>query len=334
MFLVPALACADSSAPSNGSTGVDTAAGDTAPEEAPEESGADTAAGDTAPEDVHEETGADTGPAPDAHPTVRFEGGTFTMGSPEDEEYRQSDEQQHARTLTRPFLIGRDEVTQALAEELLGHNPAADGVDSYGERCDEGGVDPGLPVVCLTWYDAVNLANALSTRDGLDPAYVVDGDEVTWDRDSPGWRLPTEGEWEFVARAGTDDQYGVTADADEVCTYANVADVTATANTGTNYPFACDDGAWTLTPPGSYAPTPHGVVDQLGNVYEWVWDRGGDYPAAPEDDYAGPEAGDERVRRGGGWHSGLPYARPAYRGRTPPDGTLKTLGMRLARDAR
>jgi formylglycine-generating enzyme required for sulfatase activity len=288
---------------------------------------------------------ADTGGGPTDwggpadYPLLTFEApGLVWMGSPDDELHRDFREVLHEREISRRFQVGVYEVTQGMVEELIGVNPAAlhpeaGGVDGYGDACNQGGVGPHLPAVCLTWNQAVEVANALSVREGLEPAYVIEGGWVRWDRNRTGFRLLTEGEWEHVARAGyPDNTYGVTDDPTEVCRWYNVSDATATALGVTRYPFPCDDGHWHLLPPGSLPPTEQGVHDLLGNAYEWVWDWFHTYPEPVPADWTGPEAGSEKVRRGGGWHSGLPYARPAYRGRTPPGETLFTLGLRLGRD--
>jgi len=284
--------------------------------------------------DTGADSGADTGvPAPLGLAVAEVPAGTFWMGSPPDEPHRGADERRFRAVLGAPVLFAVHELTQGQFESLMGWNPAAGGTDPYGEPCDKGGVDPDLPVACVTWLDAVAAANALSRAEGLAPAYTIDGDDVAWDRTAAGWRLPTEVEWERAARAGQSFIYGHTDDPAAACTGGNLSDQTALANDPrVNYPFPCSDGSWLLTPPGRFGVNAYGVADLLGNVYEWVWDREGAYPPDDTVDWAGPDSGARRVRRGGGWHSGLPYARPAYRGETAPDETLHTLGVRFVRN--
>lgn len=111
------------------------------------------------------------------------------MGSPESEMQRESDETQHEVTVS-DFYIGRYEVTQAEYENIMGENPS----NFSGEN---------LPVENVTWYDAIEYCNKLSEKEGLTPVYTIDGENVSWDKSANGYRLPTEAEWEYAARAGT-----------------------------------------------------------------------------------------------------------------------------------
>lgn len=120
---------------------------------------------------------------------VLINGGTFQMGSPETEMQRESDETLHDVTVS-DFYIGKYEVTQSEYEKIMGVNPS----NFKGEN---------LPVENVSWYDAVEYCNKLSESEGLTPVYTVDGENVSWDRSANGYRLPTEAEWEYAARAGT-----------------------------------------------------------------------------------------------------------------------------------
>ncbi|MDO4288562.1 MAG: formylglycine-generating enzyme family protein [Eubacterium sp.] len=121
---------------------------------------------------------------------ILLEGGEATIGSPEDERQRQADETRHQVTLS-PFYLDPFEVTQADYTALMGENP------SHFQGDD-------LPVDSVTWYDAVAYCNALSEARGLTPVYTIDGTRVIWDRSADGYRLPTEAEWEYAARAGSE----------------------------------------------------------------------------------------------------------------------------------
>ena len=120
---------------------------------------------------------------------VLIEGGTFQMGSPETEAWRSADETQHTVTVSG-FYMSKYELTQKEYEEITGNNPS----NFSGEN---------LPVENVSWLDAVAFCNARSEKEGLTPAYTIDGQKVSWDRSANGYRLPTEAEWEYACRAGT-----------------------------------------------------------------------------------------------------------------------------------
>ena len=135
-----------------------------------------------APTEESEEVSVDDG-------FVWIEGGTYLMGSPETENWRIDDEAQH-KVAVSGFWMNPYEVTQAEYERLMGINPSSFKGDN-------------LPVENVSWLDAVRFCNAMSAEAGLTPAYVIDGETVTWDRSADGYRLPTEAEWEYACRAGT-----------------------------------------------------------------------------------------------------------------------------------
>lgn len=120
---------------------------------------------------------------------VLVQGGTFQMGSPDEEAWRSEDEVRHTVTVS-DFYMSAYELKQAEYQEVTGENPSS----FSGED---------LPVENISWLDAVSYCNARSEREGLTPAYTVDGPDVTWDRSADGYRLPTEAEWEYACRAGT-----------------------------------------------------------------------------------------------------------------------------------
>ena len=113
-------------------------------------------------------------------------GGTFTMGSPESEPWRSDDEVAHEVAVS-DFYLAPKEVSQLEYSTLMGAGGSAD----------------DIPVTDVTWYDSVTYCNALSVKEGLAPAYAIDGEDVIWDLSANGYRLPTEAEWEYACRAGT-----------------------------------------------------------------------------------------------------------------------------------
>lgn len=122
-----------------------------------------------------------------------LEGGTFTVGSPQDERQRGQDEVSHEVTIGA-FYVDPYEVRQSDYERIMGENP------SHFRGGD-------LPVENVTWYEAVEYCNRLSESAGLTPVYTIEGDTVSWNRSADGYRLLTEAEWEYAARAGTTTIY-------------------------------------------------------------------------------------------------------------------------------
>lgn len=177
--------------------------------------------------------------------------------------------------ITRGFLIGVGPVTQLEYEVVTGKNP------SHFKG-------PEHPVEEVSWLDAVQFCNAISRAGGLPEAYEIEGDTVRWlGLASPGYRLPTEAEWEYACRAGsTKKRYGPL---NEIAWYdGNSGDSTH--------------------PVGKKMPNAFGLYDMLGNVWEWCWDWDGEDPAGEVADPVGPAEGSCRVNRGGSWFYDAEYA--------------------------
>lgn len=253
---------------------------------------------------------------------VLLQGGAFTMGSPATEKQRQEDETLHTVTLS-PFYISPYEVTQADYEALMHDNPS----HFHGAK---------LPVENVTWFDAIAYCNALSQKEGLTPVYTIEGSTVTWDRSANGYRLPTEAEWEYAARAGT---HTVFHDGDYI--------TSGNANFEGTYPYLIEENYVNHTNPqvitstnrgrtmevNTLAPNNFGLHHMQGNVSEWCFDYYGQYDTAASQDPTGPNSGSLRVNRGGGWNDFAKQLRSAYRSATTPDTYDQNLGFRVARNA-
>ena len=253
---------------------------------------------------------------------VLIKGGTFQMGSSESEAWRIEDETAHTVTLS-DYYISQYEVTQEEYQAVMGTNPSA----FSGEN---------MPVDSVSWMDAILYCNARSTQEGLTPAYTVEGQNVSWDRSANGYRLPTEAEWEYACRAGTETPFNTetSISADE-------------ANYWGHYPYLIEDNYFsqgnletkpgvyrqTTVAVGSFQPNAWGLYDMHGNVGEWVWDWYGSYETGEQTDPTGPDIGTLRVNRGGGWNDFAKNLRSAYRATLPPDSASFNLGLRLVRNA-
>ncbi|MDR1220464.1 MAG: SUMF1/EgtB/PvdO family nonheme iron enzyme [Treponema sp.] len=263
-------------------------------------------------------------PRPASAGFVLVPAGTFTMGSPSTEVDRYSDETQHSVTISKPFYIGKYEVTQKEWVEVMGGNPSRFKGDN-------------LPVENVSWYDAIEYCNKRSAREGLTPAYTIDKTRsdgnnssgydnvkwvVTWNRSANGYRLPTEAEWELACRAGTTAPF-----------YTGSNITTSHANYDGNYPYNNNakgvyrQRTWAV---GSGTPNPWGLYDMSGNVWEWCWDWYGAY-SGTQSDPSGAAAGSDRVRRGGSWSYDARYARSANRNYDTPSYRIGDLGFRLVR---
>ncbi|MDR1142834.1 MAG: formylglycine-generating enzyme family protein [Spirochaetaceae bacterium] len=239
---------------------------------------------------------------------ISVPGGTFFMGSSEGS-FRVT-ERVHETTV-RPFLLSETEVTQELYTEVMNQNPSR----FKGSQ---------LPVETVSWLDAVLFCNALSLRSGLSPAYTVESGNVTWNRESKGYRLPTEAEWEYAARGGIHGAAGPIEKA-----YFAGGDASSSPQ---DYCWFSLNGAKTTHPVKSKLPNQLGFYDMIGNVWEWCWDWFADYPEGPVSDYQGSAAGRLRVYRGGAYLNNLNLLRTTFRISDSPVIKVNSLGFRIARN--
>jgi formylglycine-generating enzyme required for sulfatase activity len=226
---------------------------------------------------------------------VLIPAGKFMMGSPPDEKGRDEGETQHEVTLTKPFYLGKYEVTQEQYQHVMGTNPRM----SKGRNGRFKGRD--LPVERVLWDEAQEFCKKASEK-------TV--------------RLPTEAEWEYACRAGTKTTYytgDAEADLDRAAWYYKNSD----KNSG-----------YRTHPVGQKVPNAWGLYDMLGNAYEWCADWYDDYGAGAATDPQGPKQGQYRVLRGGSWHHNPGDCRSATRVRLLWSDRLGTLGLgfRVAAD--
>jgi formylglycine-generating enzyme required for sulfatase activity len=175
---------------------------------------------------------------------------------------------------------------------------------------------------------------------GRRPAIDVSWNDITqqylpWLSRKTGktYRLLSEAEWEYVARAGTTTRYHFGDSERDLCTYGNVADLSAKEKNPGWTLANCRDGHVNTAPVGSFQPNAFGLYDVHGNVWEWVQDCwNGNYSGAPSDGSARTTVDcGRRVLRGGSWYSNPLYLRAASRGRGTPDFRVDYLGFRVGR---
>ncbi len=229
---------------------------------------------------------------------VFIDKGTFLMGSPEDETHRNSDEIQHPVTLTTPFYIQTTEVTLKQWWSVMGKR-------WFGRRKGT----PDMPVTRVSWFDAMRFINKLNkTNRGI-------------------YRLPTEAEWEYAARAGSSTAYswgnGIN------CSRAMYSNNTLKSRNCMDPIRKKGLPADRPAPVKSYSPNAWGLFDMHGNVWEWCLDWYSRYSLSPSGDPQGPNSGIGRVRRGGSWFKDGFLTRSSNRNYAHPAGRLKTTGFRL-----
>jgi len=224
---------------------------------------------------------------------VHLDKGCFLMGSPDDEEGRDSDEGPRHKVCLDSFFMGKTEITQGQWARIMGYNPSI-----FSEKSMN-------PVENVSWNDTQVFMQRLNQLTGKT------------------YRLPTEAEWEYAARAGTNTPFyfGECLSTDQV------------NYDGDNPMPGCPKGKYRgkTVPVGSFQPNGWGLYDMHGNVWEWCQDEYGKYHEGSVTNPVGPEVAESRVRRGGSWDDHGRKVRSAYRYWGEPGGRWGGMGFRLAR---
>jgi formylglycine-generating enzyme required for sulfatase activity len=214
---------------------------------------------------------------------VTIPAGEFMMGCSPGDSYCNSDESpRHRVRIAKSFEMGVYEVTQAQWGAVLGGNPS----HFKGET---------LPVETISWNDIQQFLARLNERN-----------------DGYRYRMPTEAEWEYAARAGSTDKYA-----------GGVLDETA---------WYVDNSSSKTHPVGEKKPNAWGLYDMLGNVSEWCQDWLGDYPNDTVTDPTGPSSGSQRGIRGGSWWDRTWFLRVSRRDAYTPGTKYRYVGFRCVRD--
>jgi formylglycine-generating enzyme required for sulfatase activity len=241
--------------------------------------------------------------------------GDFMMGATKEEMGRRTDEPQHRVAITRAFYLQSTEVTQGQWRAVMGRNP------SFFKACGD-----NYPVEQVSWQDAQEFIRRLNKKEG-----------------TSAYRLPTEAEWEYAARAGSNatlyagDLYIVggneTGILERIAWFnGNSCGENKSGNKGdTWHTFNYVCRSCSTQEVGQKPANPWGLYDMLGNVWEWVQDWQGAYPTDSVADPVGPPTGTIRVFRGGSWLSGAGYCLPSVRGGDHPAMRDLAIGFRLVK---
>jgi formylglycine-generating enzyme required for sulfatase activity len=258
---------------------------------------------------------------------VVIPGGSFVMGSPSDEPNRADDEGPQRTVQVGRFALGKTEVTRGEFRRFVrdtGRSVSGcyehDGKEwklNSGKSWESPGIDQtdDHPVVCVDWNDAQAYAQWISRKSGQT------------------YRLASEAEWEYAARAGSRGVRHWGNGESEACRYANVADRAGKRKYSGWTIFDCDDGYANTAPVASYRPNDFGLYDMMGNVWEWTEDCWNEsYRGAPSGGSAWTSGNcSRRVVRGGAWDGKPAIVRSANRNWFGTADRYYITGFRLAR---
>ena len=233
--------------------------------------------------------------------------GKFMMGSPPDEKGSEDNERRHEVTISRDYHLGMHEVTQVQYKQIMGKNPSGFQGDRVAERHPETGRlvtevnSANHPVEQVSWSDAVEFCQRLSALPEEKKAGRV-------------YRLPTEAEWEYACRAGSQTAYSFGSDEKSLV----------------NFGWYDSNSKGITHAVGLKKANAWGLYDMHGNVFEWCADWYGVYPKGSATDPRGPEDGSDRVFRGGCWLNVAVNCRSAFRYGLVPSIRSFNLGFRVA----
>ncbi len=273
---------------------------------------------------------------------VHVDGGTYTQKSRSYELYVKEHCNQSFRHTISDFEIGKYEVTYELWYTVYqwaisnGYNFAHSGREGNNGSDGSKPISKFEPVTLVNWRDCIVWCNAYSEMSGYKPVYNLFGDPIKDSRDSNstvcddagvdwsanGYRLPTEGEWQYAASDRGNTPYN----------YASGA------SSNYNSDSACKKVAWYDGNSGEHThivgrlcSNGLGLYDMSGNVWEWCWDWYGNYPSSSMNNYRGSASGPDRVLRGGGWSNNSEYLQVGCHCNNNPSRVSRNLGFRLAR---
>lgn len=239
-----------------------------------------------------------------------FQGGEYSMGSG-----RGDFTEKPVRKVTiGSFIIGIKEVTMGEYLEFCEKT----GNKDFIPNSPPWGYAKELPVSGVSWFDAIEYCNWKSETENLVPCYKKTGLNVTWNTNANGYRLPTEAEWEFIAKEGQINY---------PYQFSGSNDINSVGWTSRNSNNTVHVG-------GSFAPNGFGVYDMTGNVWEWCWDwyAATYYQKQENNNPTGPVTGTTRVLRGGSWSSDdTPIT---YRHNQAPTTKSFDIGFRIVRSSR
>ncbi len=236
---------------------------------------------------------------------LRILPGSYVMGSPVTERLRDANEEQHPVTITTAFYLQETEVTLAQWRAVMGKKWLS---RKKGKAT--------MPVTRVSWYDCVK--------------YIEKINKLTKGKNRLVYRLPTEEEWEYACRAGSETAYAWGEAID--CSKANYGNNEKKDGECILFYKSMDIQPSSPAPVKSFAPNAWGLYDMHGNVWEWCANPYTEYHAGPGTSYPTLES-DTRVRRGGSWYKYAQYLRSANRAYAHPGAKFQTTGFRLVIEA-